>query len=57
MNLHLIYRYIGDRDRGESLTLVLPQSSTEVAVPGTGARHYTMEFFEMCSALITQLAR
>jgi len=33
------------------------QGSTETAAPGTGARHYTMEFFEMCSALITQLAR
>ncbi|KAF0312332.1 5'-AMP-activated protein kinase catalytic subunit alpha-2 [Amphibalanus amphitrite] len=33
------------------------QSSTELSAPATGARHYTMEFFEMCSALITQLAR
>ncbi|XP_037071803.1 5'-AMP-activated protein kinase catalytic subunit alpha-2-like isoform X3 [Pollicipes pollicipes] len=33
------------------------QSSADAAAPATGARHYTMEFFEMCSALITQLAR
>ncbi|XP_037071805.1 LOW QUALITY PROTEIN: 5'-AMP-activated protein kinase catalytic subunit alpha-2-like, partial [Pollicipes pollicipes] len=36
---------------------VVELSSADAAAPATGARHYTMEFFEMCSALITQLAR